>query len=94
MKAMLSTEPGGPETLVLTELPTPEPKAGEIRIAVKAAGVNFPDTLIIRDLYQIKPPRPFAPGGEIAGVVDALGEGFPLAIGCWPYPALADLSRT
>ena len=60
MKAMLSTEPGGPETLVLTEMPTPEPKSGDIRIAVKAAGVNFPDTLIIRDLYQIKPPRPFA----------------------------------
>ena len=75
MKAMLSTEPGGPETLVLTEMPTPEPKSGDIRIAVKAAGVNFPDTLIIRDLYQIKPPRPFAPGGEIAGVVDALGDG-------------------
>ncbi|MGB0607668.1 MAG: NADPH:quinone oxidoreductase family protein [Paracoccaceae bacterium] len=75
MKAMLSTEPGGPETLVLTEMPTPEPKSGDIRIAVKAAGVNFPDTLIIRDLYQIKPPRPFAPGGEISGVVDALGDG-------------------
>jgi NADPH2:quinone reductase len=53
----------------------PEPQAGEIRIAVKAAGVNFPDTIIIRDLYQYKPQRPFAPGGEVAGVVDAIGAG-------------------
>lgn len=75
MKAMLSKEPGGPETLELTELPIPEPKKGEIRVKVHAAGLNFPDTLIIRDLYQMKPPRPFAPGGEIAGVVEALGEG-------------------
>jgi len=75
MKAMLSTAPGGPETLVLTELPQPEPKKGEVRIRVRAAGLNFPDTLIIRDLYQMKPPRPFAPGGEVAGDVDALGEG-------------------
>ena len=75
MKAMLSTAPGGPETLELTELPQPEPKKGEVRIRVRAAGLNFPDTLIIRDLYQMKPPRPFAPGGEVAGDVDALGEG-------------------
>ncbi len=75
MKAMLSTAPGGPETLELTELPTPEPKKGEVRIRVRAAGLNFPDTLIIKDMYQMKPPRPFAPGGEVAGEVDALGEG-------------------
>lgn len=82
MKAMLSTAPGGPETLEWTDLPEPDPKKGEVRIAVKAAGVNFPDTLIIRDLYQIKPPRPFAPGGEVAGIVDAVGDGVDdLAIG-------------
>ena len=75
MKAMMSEGPGGPETLTLTERPTPEPGPGQIRIVVKAAGVNFPDTLIIRDMYQFKPPRPFAPGGEVAGVVDALGAG-------------------
>lgn len=75
MHAMLSTAPGGPETLEWTETPTPEPKKGEVRIAIKAAGVNFPDTLIIRDLYQVKPPRPFAPGGEVSGVIEALGEG-------------------
>lgn len=74
MKAMLSTEVGGPETLVLTEMPTPEPGKKQVRIRVHAAGVNFPDTLIIRDLYQMKPPRPFAPGGEVAGVVEAIGE--------------------
>lgn len=75
MKAMLSVAVGGPETLELTELPTPEPKKGELLIRVRAAGVNFPDTLMIRDLYQMKPPRPFAPGGEIAGEVVAVGEG-------------------
>jgi NADPH2:quinone reductase len=75
MKAMLSHAPGGPETLEMTELPMPEPKKGEVRVRVRAAGLNFPDTLIIRDLYQMKPPRPFAPGGEIAGDVEAVGEG-------------------
>ena len=75
MKAMLSTAPGGPETLQLTDLPDPEPGKGHVVVRVHAAGVNFPDTLIIRDLYQMKPPRPFAPGGEIAGEVVALGAG-------------------
>jgi NADPH:quinone reductase len=75
VKAMLSKESGGPETLVLEEMPTPEPSKGEVRVRVHAAGLNFPDTLIIRDMYQMKPPRPFAPGGEIAGEVEALGAG-------------------
>ena len=75
MKAMLSTAVGGPETLELTEMPTPEPGKGQVLIRVRASGVNFPDTLMIRDMYQFKPPRPFAPGGEIAGDVEALGEG-------------------
>jgi NADPH2:quinone reductase len=74
MKAMLSKEPGGPETLVLEEMDDPKPGAKQVLIRVHAAGVNFPDTLIIRDLYQMKPPRPFAPGGEIAGEVVAVGE--------------------
>lgn len=72
---MMSHTAGGPETLKMTELETPEPGPGNLRIAVKAAGVNYPDTLIIRDLYQFKPPRPFAPGGEIAGIVEAVGDG-------------------
>jgi len=74
MHAITSLKPGEPDTLELTELPTPEPSAGEVRVRVHAAGVNFPDTLIIRDLYQIKPPRPFSPGGEVAGVIDAVGD--------------------
>lgn len=75
MKAMMSVEPGGPDSLKLVEAPTPAPGPGQIRVAVKAAGVNFPDTLIIRDMYQFRPPRPFAPGGEVAGLVDAVGDG-------------------
>ena len=71
MKTLLSTFPGGPDSLVLKEMETPHPQSGEILVKVKAAGVNFPDTLIIRDLYQIKPQRPFAPGGEISGVIAA-----------------------
>lgn len=75
MKALLSKAPGGPETLALEDVPDPAPGRGEVRIAVKACGVNFPDTLIIRDLYQLRPPRPFSPGAEVAGVIDAVGEG-------------------
>jgi NADPH2:quinone reductase len=75
MKALLSRRPGGPETLVLEDVPDPVPGHGEVRIGVRAVGVNFPDLLIIQDLYQIKPPRPFAPGGELSGVVEAVGEG-------------------
>ena len=75
MKAMLSKGVGGPETLVLEELPDPAPDAGEVVLAVKACGVNYPDLLIIEDRYQFKPPRPFAPGGEVAGVVEAVGSG-------------------
>lgn len=75
MKSMLSIEPGGPETLTWTEQPDLSPAKGQLLVEIRAAGVNFPDTLIIRDLYQMKPPRPFAPGGEISGVVAAIGEG-------------------
>lgn len=73
MRAMMSTRAGGPDSLAMTERPTPAPGPGEVRVAVRAAGVNFPDTLIIRDLYQYRPERPFAPGGEVGGVVDAVG---------------------
>ena len=75
MKALLSRQPGGPETLVLEEIPEPIAGAGQVRVAVRACGVNYPDLLIIRDLYQFKPPRPFAPGAEVAGIVDAVGAG-------------------
>jgi NADPH2:quinone reductase len=75
MKALLSRAPGLPDTLLLEDIPDPAPGPGQVRINVRAVGVNFPDLLIIQDLYQIKPPRPFSPGGELAGVVDTLGEG-------------------
>ncbi len=75
MKALFSTAPGGPETLVLTDAPAPVAGPGEVVVSVKAVGVNFPDVLIIKDMYQFKPERPFAPGGEIAGVVKSVGEG-------------------
>jgi NADPH:quinone reductase-like Zn-dependent oxidoreductase len=74
MKALLSHEAGGPETLRLTELADPSPGRGELLVRVRAAAVNYPDVLIIEDKYQFKPPRPFAPGGEIAGEVEAVGE--------------------
>jgi len=75
MQAMLSRRVGGPESLELEELPDPKPGAGEVLLAVKACGVNYPDLLIIEDRYQFKPPRPFAPGGEVAGVIEAVGAG-------------------
>jgi NADPH:quinone reductase len=75
MKALLSKAVGGPETLVLDDVADPIAGAGEVLIAVKACSVNYPDVLIIEDKYQMKPPRPFAPGGEISGVVEAIGEG-------------------
>lgn len=75
MRALLSTEAGGPSSLKMGELPDPVPAAGQVVVAVKACSINYPDVLIIQDLYQFKPQRPFAPGGEVAGVVEAVGEG-------------------
>jgi len=75
MKALLSRSLGGPETLELAELPDPAAGPGQLLVRVKACAINYPDVLIIEDKYQFKPPRPFAPGGEIAGVVEAVGEG-------------------
>lgn len=75
MKALLSTETGGPETLVVREIEETAPGPGEVRVKVAGCAINFPDALIIRDLYQFRPERPFSPGGEIAGTIDAVGEG-------------------
>ena len=75
MRAVLSKTPGGPETLVVEEVLDPTPKPGEVVIEVKAVGINYPDTLIIEDKYQFRPERPFSPGAEVAGVVEAVGEG-------------------
>ena len=75
MRAVLSKTPGGPETLVVEDVLDPTPKTGEVIIEVKAVGINYPDTLIIEDKYQFRPERPFSPGAEVAGVVEAVGEG-------------------
>jgi NADPH:quinone reductase-like Zn-dependent oxidoreductase len=75
MKAIRTHAIGGPETLTLDEVETPTPGKGEVLVAVKACAINYPDGLIIRDMYQFKPQRPFSPGGEISGVIEALGEG-------------------
>ncbi len=74
MKAVLCKAFGPAETLVLEEIASPEAKKNEVLLDVHAAGVNFPDTLIIEGKYQFKPPFPFSPGGEAAGVVTAVGE--------------------
>jgi len=75
MHAWLCENPIGVEALTWKELPTPEPKAGEVRVAIRAASLNFPDLLIVQNKYQMKPPLPFVPGSEYAGVVDAVGAG-------------------
>jgi NADPH:quinone reductase-like Zn-dependent oxidoreductase len=75
MKALLSKEPGGPETLSLEEAPDPVAGKGQVVVAVRACSINYPDVLIIEDKYQFKPPRPFAPGSEVAGVIESVGEG-------------------
>jgi NADPH2:quinone reductase len=75
VKALLSRQPGGPDTLVLEDIAEPIAGPGEVRIAVHACGVNYPDLLIIQDLYQYKPTRPFSPGNEVAGIIDSVGEG-------------------
>jgi NADPH2:quinone reductase len=75
MHAWICDNPIGPEALTWKELPTPEPKAGEVRVAIRAASLNFPDLLIVQNKYQVKPPLPFVPGSEYAGVIDAVGDG-------------------
>ena len=75
MRALLSREPGGPDTLRLEEADDPKPGSGELLVRVRASAINYPDVLIIEDKYQLKPPRPFAPGGEIAGEIEAVGDG-------------------
>lgn len=82
MHAWLCDNPIGVDALKWTELPTPQPGPGEVRVAIRAASLNFPDLLIVQNKYQMKPPLPFVPGSEYAGVVDAVGEGVKhLAVG-------------
>ena len=75
MHAWLCDNPVGVDALTWTELPTPQPAAGEVLVAIQAASLNFPDLLIVQNKYQIKPPLPFVPGAEYAGAVQAVGEG-------------------
>jgi len=75
MKAVLSKVVGGPETLVVEDVPSPVAGPGQVVLSIKACGVNYPDVLIIQDMYQFKPARPFSPGGEVSGVIKAIGEG-------------------
>ncbi len=75
MKAVVCNAWGLPDTLVVEELPDPQPGPGQVALDVKAAGVNFPDVLIIQGKYQFKPELPFTPGNELSGVVRAVGEG-------------------
>ncbi len=75
MKAVVCKAYGPPESLVLEEVEPPRPGKGQVVISVRAAGLNFPDTLFLAGKYQIKPPLPFSPGIEVAGVVKEIGEG-------------------
>lgn len=75
MRAILCKAYGPPESLTVEEVEPLKPGRGQAVISVKACGVNFPDTLIIQGLYQFKPPLPFSPGGEVAGVVKEIGDG-------------------
>ena len=75
MRALICESYGPIDQLRVLDVTTPEPGPGEVRIRVEAAAVNFPDALIVQGLYQVKPPLPFSPGAELAGVVEAVGEG-------------------
>ncbi|MFY8018894.1 MAG: alcohol dehydrogenase catalytic domain-containing protein, partial [Inhella sp.] len=75
MRAIVCTQWGPPEDLAVQTLPSPAPGPGQVRVKVQAAGVNFPDLLIVQKKYQLQPPLPFSPGAELAGVVEAVGEG-------------------
>src|SRR5881398_3658537 len=75
MHAWICDNPIGPDALTWKEVPTPAPKRGEVRVAIRAASLNFPDLLIVQNKYQMKPPLPFVPGSEYAGVVDSVGAG-------------------
>lgn len=79
MRALLSHEIGGPETLVVATATKPIAAPGQVVINVKACAINFPDLLILEDRYQLKPPRPFAPGGVVSGIIESVGPG----VGNW-----------
>ena len=97
MRAVLSLAPGGPETLRLGELPDPTPGPGEAVVEVRACGINYFDYLIIQDKHHTRPPRPYPPGGEVAGIVESVGAGVAsdivgqrVVVGCLPYGGMAE----
>lgn len=75
MRAVVCKTWGPPDSLCVEALPEPQPEAGEVLVDIMAAGVNFPDVLIIQNKYQFRPELPFTPGNELAGLVRAVGEG-------------------
>ena len=75
MQAWVCDDPIGVQALQWKQMETPEPAAGEVRIAIHAASLNFPDLLIVQNKYQVKPPLPFVPGAEFSGRIEAVGEG-------------------
>ena len=75
MKAVVSRSAGGPDTLAIEDIAEPELVPGSVLVSIRAVGLNYPDLLIIEDRYQFRPQRPFSPGAEISGVVEAVGEG-------------------
>jgi NADPH2:quinone reductase len=100
MKAVLCKQFGPPESLVLEELPSPRPGAGEVVVRMRAASLNFPDVLIIQNKYQMRPPLPFSPGSEFAGEVKEVGEGVKglkpgdRVMACTGYGAFAEEIKT
>jgi len=96
MKALMVQEPTGLDGLTLSDVPVPDPGPGQVRVKVAACGINFADTLMIKGAYQVKPEPPFSPGIEIAGTVDATGEGVghlsqgQKVAGVLPYGGLAE----
>ena len=93
MKAWLCDNPIGPQALRRADVPAPEPAAGQVRIAVRAASLNFPDLLIVQNKYQVKPPLPFVPGAEFSGLVDAVGrDTVALQFGQWNEPIVLLIS--
>lgn len=82
MRAVVSADAPGVEETIVADRPDPQAGPGEVLIAVRVCGVNYPDVLLLQDRYQVRPPRPFTPGGEIAGVVTSVGNGVEeLAVG-------------
>src|SRR5690348_12563767 len=75
MRAVVSNDSPGAEDLTVADLPDPAPGPGEVLVRVRSCGVNYPDVLLLQDKYQLRPRRPFSPGGEVGGEVASVGNG-------------------